>query len=509
MTLRRIRIIAAILFFCAVTLLFLDFTSATHAWLGWTAKVQFVPALLAANFAVVAGLVLLTLIFGRIYCSVVCPLGVLQDAFSRLAARRRRNRFAYAKALTKVRVLFLLLFVLALAIGFLSAAALIAPYSAYGRIASNIFASVWAAANNVFAFFAEKADSYALYSVDVYFKGAGAFMIALATFLIVAFLAWRGGRTYCNTVCPVGTVLGFLAGYSIFRPFIDASKCVSCGLCEKNCKAKCINAGEHKIDYSRCVACFDCIEKCKKGAITYRPFFVRKAAEEKPRASADAARPAGLRNLKAHSNGRRGFFASAFFLAASAVSKAQEMKLDGGLAPIKPRTPAKRSERIVPPGAGSVANFSDKCTACHLCVSACKTHVLTPSVRAESFLQPEISYERGYCDIDCTECSKVCPSGAILPISKADKVSTQIGRAVWTASLCVVNTDSIQCDNCFRQCPTGAIQMIERDPKGDAKLKIPTVDEARCIGCGACENLCPARPVSAIHVEGCSVHGKI
>ena len=165
--LRRARIIVSVLFFAAVTLLFLDFTSATHAWLDWTAKVQFIPALLAANFAVVGALVLLTLLFGRIYCSVICPLGIMQDIFSHLAGRKKRNRFSYAPSKTKTRIAFLTLFIALALLGFLSFAAIIAPYSMYGRIASNIFYPIFAVANNVLAFFAEKLDSYAFYSIDV------------------------------------------------------------------------------------------------------------------------------------------------------------------------------------------------------------------------------------------------------------------------------------------------------------------------------------------------------
>ena len=81
--------------------------------------------------------------------------------------------------------------------------------------------------------------------------------------------------------------------------------------------------------------------------------------------------------------------------------------------------------------------------------------------------------------------------------------------AVWAEAKCVVNTDKLQCDNCFRQCPTGAIQMVAKNPKNPRSLKIPVIDQSRCIGCGACENLCPARPISAIRVEGNSVHKQI
>lgn len=315
MMLKKIRIVLAALFFVAVSLLFLDFTGAVRAWLGWTAKVQFLPALFAANFAVVAALVLLTLLFGRIYCSVVCPLGVLQDVFFKLADRRKRNRMKYTKPKTYLRIGFLALFAAAVAAGFVSAASLIAPYSAYGRIAANLFAPIWVAGNNVLAFLASHADSYAFYSVDVWFKGIGVFAVAVATFMVVGFLAWRGGRTYCNTVCPVGTVLGLFSKFALFRPVIDTSKCNSCGLCARNCKAQCINSEEHKIDYSRCVDCFDCIGKCRQSAISYSFGYRGKSKPAaKPNANArklpDAAKfsPEPKKPAALSRNGRRGLF---------------------------------------------------------------------------------------------------------------------------------------------------------------------------------------------------------
>ena len=91
--LRKIRIILAAVFFIGITLLFLDFTGTLHHWLGWMAKVQFLPAVLAINVIVIASLVILTLIFGRIYCSVICPLGIMQDLIARL--RRKKNKYSY------------------------------------------------------------------------------------------------------------------------------------------------------------------------------------------------------------------------------------------------------------------------------------------------------------------------------------------------------------------------------------------------------------------------------
>lgn len=516
--LRKTRLIIAALFFAAVTLLFVDFSGEASSLFGWTAKLQFLPALLAMNFAVIAGIALLTIIFGRIYCSVICPLGVMQDIFSRTGNSGKKNRFSYKKGKTVLRWTIFAVFAALMLSGGAVVATLIAPYSAYGRIASNILAPIWAAGNNLLADLCEYANSYALYQTDIWFKGTGAFLVALATLAIIGCISWKHGRAYCNTVCPVGTLLGFLARYSLFRPVIDASKCVGCKLCEKNCKSKCINAAEHSIDYDRCVACFNCLEQCRTNAITYTArrskagavkSGVKTAPKSAPKQPAKKRAKAERDAISNFAGARRLFFKLVFLIGGGTLANAQVMKLDGGLAPIKPRHKPPRKTRILPPGAVSFGNFDSKCTSCMLCVSACPTHVLEPSASLSNFMRPEVSYERGYCRTECVKCSQVCPAGAILPISPEVKASTQTGHAVWVSASCIVNTDSVQCDNCFAHCPTMAIQMVPKDVSNPKSLKIPVVNEARCIGCGACENLCPARPVSAIYVEGHEVHKEI
>ena len=228
--LRKIRITAAAVFFTVITLLLLDFTGTLHAWFGWMAKVQLLPAVLAVNAGVVAALVLLTLLFGRVYCSVICPLGVFQDVVSRAAARRRKNRFRYSRALSWLRYGVLVLFLVAMVAHFKPVSNLLAPYSAYGRIVSNLFAPLYLWGNNLLAYLAERAGSYAFYTVDVWVKGAATLAVAAVTFIVLAVLAWRNGRTYCNTVCPVGTILGLVSRFAVFKPRIDASKCNGCGV---------------------------------------------------------------------------------------------------------------------------------------------------------------------------------------------------------------------------------------------------------------------------------------
>lgn len=488
--LKRIRQILAVISIVLITLLFLDFTGTVHKWFGWLAKIQFLPALLAMNVAVVIGLIILTLIFGRLYCSVICPLGIMQDGFAWFGKKARKNRYSYSAPKNILRYTLLGVMVIAIVAGIGSLVALLAPYSAYGRIAQSLLSPVWAWFNNLFASWAEAHESYAFYSVDIWLRGATTLIVAIVTLVVLAVLAWRNGRTYCNTICPVGTVLGFFSRFSLLKPVIDTSKCNGCGLCARNCKAACINSKEHTIDYSRCVTCFDCINKCHKGAISYT-----------------RRRPAVAEsNQKADASSRRAFLSVTATIAATAALRAQEKTVDGGLAVIEDKKRPDRKIKIVPPGARSIKNLESHCTACQLCVAACPNGVLRPSTDLGSLMQPESSYERGYCRPECVRCSEVCPAGAIRPITVADKSSVQIGHAVWVSDNCIPLIDGVECGNCARHCPVGAITMVPSDTDDENSLKIPVVNTERCIGCGACENLCPSRPFSAIYVEGHEVH---
>jgi len=487
--LRKIRTILAAVFFILITLLFLDFTGTLHHWLGWMAKVQFLPAVMALNVVVVVVLIALTLVFGRIYCSIICPLGVLQDILARL--HRKKNKYAYSKEVRWLRYPVLVLFIIALVAGVGVFFQLLAPYSAYGRIATMIFQPLWMMANNVLGTIAERADSYAFYTVDVWMKSLPVLVIAAVTLVLLFVLAWRGGRTYCNTVCPVGTILSFFARFSWLKIHFDTDKCKNCSLCSKNCKAACIDFKTHTVDYSRCVVCGNCIDACKFGALKY----------DNSRLHAKANAPID--------DSKRSFLLASALVSTAALAQKKEKLMDGGIAELEDKVAPERQMPLTPPGSLSFDHFAQHCTGCQLCVSECPNNVLRPSSDLMHLMLPEMSYERGHCRPECTRCSEVCPAGAIKKIDKDEKTTIQIGHAVWIKKNCVPITDEVECGNCARHCPTGAIEMILLDENDENSPSVPSINEAACIGCGACEYVCPSRPFSAIYVEGHEVHKNI
>ena len=320
-------------------------------------------------------------------------------------------------------------------------------------------------------------------------KSLPVFIIAAVTLVVLFVLAWRGGRTYCNTICPVGTILSFFARFSFLKIHFDTDKCKNCSMCSKNCKAACIDYKTHTVDYSRCVVCGNCIDSCKFGALRYDNQRLHKASPI--------------------DTSKRSFLLASAMVAGAAMAQKKEKLMDGGLAELEDKVAPQRQTPLTPPGSLSFDHFAQHCTGCQLCVSECPNEVLRPSSDLMHLMLPEMSYEHGHCRPECTRCSEVCPAGAIFKVDKVEKSSIQIGHAVWIKKNCVPITDEVECGNCARHCPTGAIEMVQLDENNEESPMVPAINEAACIGCGACEYVCPSRPFSAIYVEGHEVHKKI
>lgn len=530
--LKLTRRILAIIFWLGITFLFLDFTGTLHPYFGWMAKIQFLPSILAVDISTIILLIVLTLLVGRIYCSIICPLGVLQDFFAwigKLSIFRKNkkakfaNKYSYSKPKTWLRLAVLALFIIMLLASINAGVILLAPYSSYGRMVASLLQPAYIEINNLLALWSEANDNYMFYQVEQHNNPTILFAVAAITAIILFILAFKNGRTYCNTICPVGTVLGYLAKLSLGKIKVEDSKCIQCGLCAQNCKAACIKVEKGKpvvIDYTRCVTCGDCETVCNKKAIglKYAPVW-----EKGNKTTKDTSEKNTDSDIS-----RRSFLSITGTALATAAIKAQEKTTDGGLAEIEDKQIPERATSITPPGSLSARNLQQHCTACQLCIANCPNGVLRPSQKLETFLQPEMQYDKGYCRPECTRCTDVCPTGAIRPITKEEKTAIQIGHAVWVEKNCIPLTDGQNCGNCAKHCPTGAIQMIpadrslKRHPEYgfwmDANgnrvntrnmKQIPAINTEKCIGCGSCEYLCPARPFSAIYVEGHEQHREI
>ena len=498
--LKKIRVGLAWVFWIGITLLLLDFTGTLHAYLGWMAKVQFLPAVLALNVGVMVALVLLTLVFGRVYCSVICPLGVFQDGISWLGTRRSKAPYRYKKENKWLRYGVWVVFVVLLVLGVQAAVALLAPYSAYGRMVQNLLQPLYLWGNNLLAAWAEHAGSYAFYTREVWMRSVPTFIIAVVTLVVIVALSFKGGRTYCNSVCPVGTTLSFFSRFAMFRPMIDADKCKHCKACELHCKASCIEITKDSasIDHSRCVDCFNCVEQCKFGALKYK--YAWSATKNAKNVALDEKDPSGRRAMI---TGTMAVVGAAALKGVEARAQEAAKKVDGGFANLLPKQAPEREVPVTPPGSASVKDFYRRCTACQLCVAECPNNVLRPSGDLEHLMQPEMSFEKGWCRPECTRCSELCPAGAIRKISREEKTLYHVGTSHVNLELCVSASGQANCGKCAQICPSGAIRMVENEETG---LLFPVVAEEMCTGCGACEHLCPVRPVSAITVNGRSQH---
>jgi ferredoxin len=561
--LKWLRVMVAVAVFAALIAAFVDFRGQVPSWVGHRlAEIQFVPSLVAllagASLSLACIIIaIVTLVVGRIYCSAICPLGILQDMIIRLTQwwERKSKPAPFVHPCTWSRQMFLWAAVIAAVVGWGgSALSLLDPYSNFGRIASDIFRPLITLANNSVVGLTEAIGWHGLFRAVPIWAGAGALAVPVFMLvLIVALAAWRG-RLYCNTVCPVGTVLGWLSQRAAFRLQIDQSACRKCAACLRACKAQCIDLRAGAIDFSRCVACYNCMGVCDQHGINYRFAWTRKTSIPTPdpqgtraevsggaRASARlrvgndwmlkifrlfsfrslkrrerrAPSPARVRSLlvreltgdlNAVSDPQRRAFISktivgiAGTVGISRVLLANERQPDGSAGGSQDHSPV-----ICPPGTAGVKRFLDRCTACHLCISECPTGVLQPAFLEYGLLglmKPRMDYRVAFCNFDCRRCGEVCPDGTIDLLDLAAKHLAKIGEAHFDKDKCVVVTNGTDCAACSEHCPTKAVITI---PYGN-NLRLPSLNDDLCIGCGACEYACPARPDKAITVTGLREH---
>jgi ferredoxin len=495
------RVFIALVFFIFTTLIFIDFRDLfTENHVNYIVFLQFAPSLLkfitifalsALGFFVI---ILLTVFFGRVYCSTICPLGILQDLFGRAGKLfKKKKRYKYLKARNILRNTILVLVILSALISSVLLLNLLDPYSLYGKIANGLFRPVGVWINNSLAGILENMNIFVLYQKDQFPVHFATIIFPIIAFLAILYLSWKYGRLYCNTICPVGTWLGWISKIAIFKIKINNDNCIKCGKCAFECKSGCINVKDLSIDHSRCVACFNCLPVCEDSAIDFG--FVPVKSHKSIRNKTDKGRKAFILSSLT------GFFTLAGLKQNKVFATSEERPLNK-----KPTTvPVEKTFTVSPPGSLSIEHFNSICTACQLCVSQCPTGVLQPSFTQYGivgYMQPFMDYSSNYCNFECTLCSDVCPTGAILKVEEEQKKTLQIGKVTFLTENCVVYTENTACGSCSEHCPTQAVKMVPY--KGS--LTIPETDNSICVGCGACEYACPVVPYKAIFVDGNSIH---
>lgn len=508
--LKKARRVVSLILFVPLALLFLDFTGIVPSeWVNGLVYLQFLPSLLkfltltdaaALGFLVV---VALTLAFGRVYCSSICPLGTLQDIIARVA-RRKYSR--PQRAFNTLRYTILVITALSAAGGSVFLLTLLDPYSTFGRIMTNLMKPLVVGLNNAAAFGLEKIGMYSLHAVEMKGIELGSFMITSIVLVVLLTMAYRYERMFCNTICPVGALLGLMSKFSFYKIAINEQTCLGCTSCERACKGGCIDRKAKTVDFTRCVSCYNCFHDCPTEGITFvrnRPAISGKSMKKAGQGILSfPAYPDSATRPQPADPTRRDIVIKCllFFAGTTQAGKKRIVSTKESTIEVVRTTP------VVPPGALSIEHFTARCTACHLCVSACPSQVLAPSFLEfgiTGIMQPRMKYTQGFCSFECTRCTEICPSGAILPLVKESKKLTQLGTAKFVKDNCIVSVENKECGACSEHCPTKAVNMV---PYKDS-LVIPEVKEEYCIGCGACEYACPTRPYKAIYVEGKTVHG--
>jgi ferredoxin len=158
--------------------------------------------------------------------------------------------------------------------------------------------------------------------------------------------------------------------------------------------------------------------------------------------------------------------------------------------------PQREKVPIRPPFALKDAELNAACIRCGSCSSSCPTHIISQSAdirHPQRLLTPVVQFEASYCLPTCNDCGTVCPSGALRPFSVREKKDYIMGSAEIELEDCYLQRAK-ECNQCRLYCEYEAIEM----KTGPGTSRLPHVRKDRCVGCGACQVVCPPKVIKII-----------
>jgi len=443
-----------------------------------TATRRIVPALLLA-----AAIVGLTVVFGRFFCSMVCPLGTTVDITDRLISRSPGAEDSRSPSLRLVKYL-VLCFVIAAALLGVSLAFLASPIPLATRLYGLLVYPVLSlAANAGLTLIRPLAEPLGIDALAYAGLESPRFALQWLTAVILGGV-FAGGllapRFWCRYLCPAGAVFALAS----LRPLLKrrvSPECTSCGLCRQKCPMDAIAQDPHVTDGSECISCRTCVRVCPVDAVRFS--FSPQGLRERPIRFSTHRRALILSGMAG--------LGTALVALTSLMGMARESVLGQVTDP----------SLIRPPGALPERAFLASCVRCGECMKACPTNTLQPAGLGSGvagFLAPVVVPRKGPCEPSCTRCGQVCPTGAVKPLPLAEKTCARIGAAAIVKDRCIAWEKDRECLVCDEVCPYGAVE-LRRTPEN--RIAVPFVDERRCNGCGFCEHHCPVEGPSAIVVE--------
>jgi MauM/NapG family ferredoxin protein len=434
-----------------------------------------------------------TLVFGRVFCGWVCPLGTLNDFMGHFTPKRQRKEQRAGR--THRLKYYILIFILASSLFTLQIAGLADPISllirslavavepALNLMVNTVFDLLYRAhipgvttvSEAVYAFL----KNYLLSFRQPFFY-QGFFISLIFAGVLLANLYRR--RFWCTVLCPLGALLGLITRISPLKRVVDKG-CTSCNICVRECRTGAATDLKGEWKKAECVVCGECDEDCPEDVVRFG-FLPAKGGST-------GGKVAGI------DLGRRGVIAS--LVAGIFIPP---------LIRTSPITQRRAGRLIRPPGALPEDQFLRRCVRCGECMKVCLTNGLQPALLEaglEGIWTPRFDFRTGYCQYYCTLCGQVCPTGAIKKLSQAEKARIKIGLAYIDKNRCIPYVRGNECLVCEEHCPTPdkAIkfeQVQTLTPGGRKLIKRPVIDLKLCIGCGICEYKCPLHDQPAIIV---------